>query len=237
MSEVDPSKLSQINTAWSIIQQAHQGGAAAQAAQQELLRRYGEPIRRYLLAATGDAHSADDLYQEFALQLLQGRLRGADPERGRFRHFVKGVLRHLLADHHRAQQRRNRPLPAGVEVAAPIAGEDLLDEGWREQLLAQAWRGLEEHERQTGQPFHTVLRARAEDTKLRSAALAETLSARLGRTLTADWVRQNLHRARTRFAALLTEAVADSLTDAAPERVMEELADLKLLDYVRPALA
>jgi RNA polymerase sigma factor (sigma-70 family) len=235
MSEETPYQLSQINTAWSMIQRAHAGGEAAPAAQQDLLRRYGEAIRRYLLAATGDAHGADDLYQDFALQLLEGRLRGADPGRGRFRHFVKGVLRHLLADYYRAQQRRNRTLPAGVEVAAPAAEEDLLDEGWRELLLVQAWGALEQHERQSGQPFYTVLRARAEHLELRSAELAEVLSARLGRTVSADWVRQNVHRARERFALLLTEAVAQSLTDASEERVMEELADLKLLDYVRPA--
>src|SRR5262249_3632930 len=157
----------------------------------------------------------------------------ADPQRGRFRHFVKGVLRHLLVDHSNA--RRSQPLPEGMEVAAPPdPGDELLDASWRELLLTQAWAALEKHELESGQPLHTVLGARVEHQQLRSTELAELLSPRLGRAVSADWVRQNVHRARARFAALLTEAVRDSLEDGSPSQVEEELAQLKLLDYVRP---
>ena len=41
--------------------------------------------------------AAAEVFQEFALQLVHGNLRGANPERGRFRNFVKGT-RELAAE-------------------------------------------------------------------------------------------------------------------------------------------
>jgi RNA polymerase sigma-70 factor (ECF subfamily) len=49
-------------------------------------------------------------------------------------------------------------------------------------------------------------------------------------------VRQALHRARDRFADLLLEEIRHSLTEPTPDRLEEELLDLGLLDYCRPAL-
>jgi hypothetical protein len=62
--------------------------------------------------------SAEDLFEESALRLVHGDLRGADAGRGRFRDFVKGVLFHLVADHHKRQRRRPRPLPSAYPEPA-----------------------------------------------------------------------------------------------------------------------
>src|SRR5688572_21637287 len=98
--------LSQISTLWSVVCGARvESPQECNAAVQQLLRRYGRAIHRYLLGALRDAEAADDLAQEFALRLIRGNLRGADPGRGRFRDFVKGVLGHLIADHHRRRAR------------------------------------------------------------------------------------------------------------------------------------
>jgi RNA polymerase sigma-70 factor (ECF subfamily) len=71
---------------------------------------------------------------------------------------------------------------------------------------------------------------------MRSPQLAEQLSVQLGKTLTAAGVRQLLHRARQRFAALLLDEVAHSVANPTIEQLAEELAELGLLDYCRPAL-
>src|SRR5262245_54137586 len=103
MNPNEPDRpLQQISTLWTVVCQAHAGAPeAVRAAQEQLLRRYRGAVSRYLLAAVRDAAAAEDLAQEFALRFLQGRLRGADPGQGRFRDFLKGVLAHLVADHHR----------------------------------------------------------------------------------------------------------------------------------------
>jgi RNA polymerase sigma-70 factor (ECF subfamily) len=66
--------------------------------------------------------------------------------------------------------------------------------------------------------------------------MAEQLSATLGKPLTAAGVRQTLHRAREKFADLVLEEVLHSLATPTVEQLEEELTELGLLDYCRPAL-
>jgi RNA polymerase sigma-70 factor (ECF subfamily) len=231
-------RLSQISTIWSVLHQAHQGSASAATAAQELLiQRYGGAVYRYLRGAVRDPDLADELTQEFALSLVRGEFRHVQPERGRFRNYVKTVLFHLVSKHHRRQKKQPRPLarnsPEWADLAAPAPEEGAaFDADWRAELLSRAWNALAQ-----AQPvYYAVLRCRAEHPKMPSAQMAQELTRRLGKPLTPDGVRQTLHRARDRFAQLLLEAVAGSLETPTPEQVAEELGDLNLLEYCRPAL-
>ena len=220
----------------------HWHGPAEQvkAARQQLLERYGGAVQRYLRKLLHDADAAAEVFQEFALQLVHGDLRGANPERGRFRNFVKGTLFHLVADYRKQQRDWPRPLPdedaALVVNPAEAESDRLFVESWCDELLARAWAALAEIEARTGQPFYAVLRFRADHPEMRSPQLAEELTVQLGRRFTAVAVRQILHRARHRFAALLLDEVAHSLENPTPERLEQELVDLGLLEYCRPAL-
>ena len=157
-----PNRLSQMDTRWSLLFDAHQDQAdIAQRAQEALIRRYSGAIYRYLLGAVRDTNVADDLAQEFALRLVRGDFRRADPNLGRFRDFVKTSLYHLIVDH----QRRRVALPLPPELGGR-EDEQKADREftarWREGLLNRAWEGLSAHENETGQPFYTVLRYRSE---------------------------------------------------------------------------
>lgn len=238
MPEELNQRLSRISTIWTVLRQAHDGpGTGASAAHLLLLQRYGGAVRRYLLAAVKDADEAEELTQEFALSLVRGEFRGADPQRGRFRDYVKAVLFHLVSRHRKRQQKEPRPLPAdSPELAALTAPpEDLdrrFDEGWSDELLARVWQVLG-----ADQPvFYAVLRFRAEHPEMRSHQMAEHLGRQLGRPLTSDGVRQTLRRAREKFADLLIDEVAHSLEAPTVEQVEEELQELGLLEYCRPAL-
>jgi RNA polymerase sigma-70 factor (ECF subfamily) len=231
--------LNRISTLWTVVCQARDGPREAVApAQEVLLRRYGGAVHRYLLGALRDPEAADDLAQEFALRFLRGDFRGADRQRGRFRDFVKGVLAHLIADHHR---RRPPPLPLGpCEPAAPAESVPDTDAqflaSWRESLLARAWEALERVQSETGQPVYTVLRFRADHLDVHSGLMAEQLSAKLGRPLTAAGVRQTLHRAREKYVDLLVQEILQTLDAPTPEQVEQELIDLGLLEFCAPAL-
>src|SRR5262249_12973428 len=107
---------------------------------------------------------------------------------------------------------------------------------WREQLLERTWLALAEMERQTGSPYHTVLRFRTEQPLLSSTEMAEQLSARLGKAYTVDGIRQVLHRARERFADRVVEEGVQSLENTAADRLEQELSDLGLLTVCRVAL-
>src|SRR5690242_1885050 len=120
-------RLSSLTTLWSVVCQANDDMADLnRVAQQKLLERYGGAIRRYLLASVRNEDAAEELFQEFALSLVQGKLGGVDPARGRFRDFVKGVLSHLVAKYHKRRQRA--PLPMGSQQPEVVANTPSLAE-------------------------------------------------------------------------------------------------------------
>jgi RNA polymerase sigma-70 factor (ECF subfamily) len=240
---LDPD-LSRITTLWAVVCQANDGAAEeVSAAQKQLVQTYGKAVYRYLFGALRDPEGAEELAQEFALRFVRGEFRGADPKKGRFRDFVKGVLFHLVADYHR-KRRRGQPQPLPADDLGPAAeasqthdSDRRFLESWRDELLQCAWDGLDQIERHTGQPFYTVLRFRADHPDLNSNLLAEQLSPKLGKPLTAAGVRQTLHRAREKFVDLVIQHVAHSLVNPTADDLEQELLDLGLLEYCRPGLA
>ena len=235
-------RLSVINTRWTLLRQAHgaSGDASAQA-RAELMQRYSGAIYRYLLAGVRDPNVADDLSQEFAVRFLEGRFHKVDPTRGRFRDYVKTCLFHLVSEYRRRQDKQPRP-DAFEDNEPAVAAESFSEEdrafraGWRAELIERAWRSLAQVQEECGQPYYQFLRFRFEHEDLSSEAMAEILSAQLGRPLTAAGVRQILHRARERFADLLLEEVRQSLGPSGRDHLEEELAELELLKYCRNAL-
>src|SRR5688572_15010871 len=82
--------LSAIATSWSLLRRAHDAPADdAAAARRLLIERYGGAVKRYLTSVLGNRDTAEELTQEFALDLVRGGFRRADPNRGRFRDYVK----------------------------------------------------------------------------------------------------------------------------------------------------
>jgi RNA polymerase sigma-70 factor (ECF subfamily) len=234
--------LSRINTMWTVLDQAHRGTEAeAAAARSVLMQRYCGAVYRYLLSAVRDPSVAEDLTQEFALRFIQGRFRGADPSQGRFRNYVKTALFHLVNDWRKRVSKGPRPVRLESDEVVPAPDEDAAAEqafrtSWRQELLSRAWKALEAAQQQDGKPYHDVLRFRVDNPDMPSAQMAEQLSARLGKPLTAAGVRQLLHRARERFADLLLDEAQVSLEGAAHADLEEELAELDLLRYCQAAL-
>jgi hypothetical protein len=81
-----------------------------------------------------------------------------------------------------------------------------------------------------------VLRARVDEPELDSTGLAERLSAWLGKSVDAGWVRVNLHRARDQFIDLLLEEVAATMPDRSSEGLVQELIELGLYERCRTTL-
>lgn len=92
-----------------------------------------------------DLHTAEDLTQEILLKLLDALPRHKyDPDRGRFRSWLKTVVDHVLADHRRRQGRR--PEPGGVggstalERLGDLPGSEAVEElGVAVDRRAAAW--------------------------------------------------------------------------------------------------
>jgi RNA polymerase sigma-70 factor (ECF subfamily) len=239
----DDSHLSRLETAWSMVRRAHGDHTSVKFAQQRLLDRYGGAVRRYALAALGDEDAADEIFQQFALKFVRGDFANADPQLGRFRAFVKTVVYRLIVDFQRRRKQRLRERPLDDDVAEPaFEGDEARTDdaafrtSWRDELLARCWQHLENEERQSGKPHYTALRFRVDHPDLRSPELAEELSNKLGHPINAGAVRVLLHRAREAFAELLLDEVTESLADGSLAEAEEELIELDLFEYCRPAL-
>jgi RNA polymerase sigma factor (sigma-70 family) len=237
----DDSRLSRIVTLWSVVRQAHDGPLdAVQAAQRELLHRYGGAVRRYLLASLRNEDAADEVFQEFALRFVRGDFHRAAPDQGRFRSFLKTVVYRLVVDHQRRQGReaRQQELPAeGPEcrtiIRLPRMGSS---QSWRDELLSRSWNALEEISERENKQYYDVLRLRAEYPDLRSTELAQRLSWKVNKSISAANVRVLLHRARQRFAELLLDEISHSVHTTDIEHIEQELIELNLYGYCREVI-
>src|SRR5262249_26305047 len=104
-------RLSGISTVWTLLRQAHEGTAEAAAfAKEALSQRYRKAVSASLRSALGDPAIAEELPQEFAVSLVRGDFRNVDPQRGRFRYYLKTVLSHLVSNYRRKGRRLATPL-------------------------------------------------------------------------------------------------------------------------------
>lgn len=236
------SRISRIETLWSVVHKAHDDDqSVSSSAQEKLLEIYGGAIKRYLLTALGDESAAHDLYQEFALKLIKGDFHRTTPEKGKFRFFVKTVVRNLIMSHYRKQSRKSETA-VPVEDLQVVNESDVTDqadrlfsESWRDDLLFRTWRTLAEHQRQNDKSYYTTLHLRVSHPELNGAEFAAKLSEELGRDVKPATARVQLHRAREKFATLLIDDVANSLENNSRETVEQELIELGLIEYCRPA--
>jgi RNA polymerase sigma factor (sigma-70 family) len=241
--EPGPERLSQIQTLWSVIRVAHDSDGASpevRAAKEALLAQYGGAIRRYLLAALRSEDAADEVYQDFALKFLRGAFHGANPDRGRFRSFVKTIIYRMIVDYQRLQKRLRAADVHELDAAdhrgpLPPEEESAFQRSWRDDLLARTWEQLQADEERTGRPYFTLMQLRTEFPEARSDDLAIRLAERLGTPQTAGAVRVALHRARERFAELLLTAIMQALGETTAEAVEAELHDLDLMKYTKEA--
>ena len=233
------SRISQVTTKWTEIFAAHGLDSNSQhvsSAQQNVLKKYGKCVFRYLLGATRSADVAEELAQEFAFRFIRGDLSKADPSKGRFRDYLRVVLRNLVNDYF-----RNRTNALDISQVIQTHNNSPFEElesafrlSWREEIMDSAWSSLKAEEQQKRNCFYTVLRFRAENPKMKSMDMAAEISERLGRTVTAEWVRQKLHRARQRYGHFILTEVRKTISPAEDlEQLHDELADLQLLELLQ----
>lgn len=231
-------------THWTRVLEAGRADNDAGAqARNDLLVRYHDAVFRYLLAKLGDAEAAGELFSRFAERVVELHpfLQRADPEKGRFRDYLRTVLSRMVIDYHRERQRdhrrRNPFEPEGLAQPEPDAA-DPFRSLWAEELMQHAWNALREAEEKDGRPYYTLLLYKAKHPETRSEAMARHFADEWGKPLTAPSVRQLLHRGQEKLSDLLVEEIARSLRKSPAESVSadaiaDELADLGLLDKHR----
>jgi RNA polymerase sigma factor (sigma-70 family) len=242
MDQTDRDRpLREIETLWSDVVRASRPESEAHAARARLVLRYIGAVHQYMARVLRDDEAAAELAQEFAVRVLRGDFRRADPQRGRFRDFLRIAALNLVNDYRRRSRSRHLVQRAGaLEPVAPGAEADEPDaeflQTWRTELFSRAMASLDEYQRRTGRPYHDLISLRTGEPQPSSAQMAAALSARLGKPVSDGWVRQTLRRARECLADLLLDEVSISLEGCSMEELEQELIILDLLDYCRESL-
>src|SRR6059058_1556521 len=170
--------LTELETSWTTIRNAHNPGPEGQAAMSDLIGRYHDAVARYLRLKLRDPNLADEVLQEFWTKLLTHKLAGADSTKGRFRDYLRTVLHRLIIDHFRS--RKLQPLPPGDLLDASSVDTDF-DQVWRESVIKRVWSRLETYEVMTPKNrYATVLHLRVGSPDASIDDLARKVSQRLG---------------------------------------------------------
>ena len=154
----DPREFA--TTHWSLVVAATADEASqtsARKALEELCRAYWYPLYAFVRYRGYSADDAQDLTQSFFARIIEtGGLASADPERGRFRSYLLGALKHFLANEwHRAQTQKRGGQVQFVEWDAldPEAryarasqqaddAEHIFDREWALETIAGALQAL-----------------------------------------------------------------------------------------------
>lgn len=147
-TEILPGSARFEPTRWSIILTVRSpGNPRYLESWNELVRLYWRPVYRSIRCRWNEpVESAKDLAQAFFAGMFEsGALRRFEPERGRFRTFLKAALENFLRNARRDGLRLKRgggeaPLPLDFADEEPPAAatDDLFEREWRRSVLEQA---------------------------------------------------------------------------------------------------
>jgi RNA polymerase sigma-70 factor (ECF subfamily) len=214
-------------THWTRVLEARGGSPEAKEALSELCAAYYEPVFAFIGRSVGKEDSARDLTQEFFARILarQG-IDSVDPERGRFRSYLLGAVKHFLADMHDHAKRIKRgagqviesleggtDTSPGLELADPnMPGpEREFDRKWALTVLNRALDSLEKELEAAGKgsQFEILKPWLTGDTeRLSQAEACEALGINEGA------VKVAIHRLRRRFRDFVKAEVGKTLKDS-----------------------
>jgi len=231
MSEPDSAHAAQgqfATTHWSVVLAAgHPASPQANEALEKLCKTYWYPLYAYLRRSGRDTHDAQDLTQAFFARLIEKKdFALANRDKGKFRFYLLGALKHFIADQHDkatalkrgggqtfisfdAQTAEQRYHLEPVDEASP---DKLFERRWALTLLDQALGRLRQECAAPGKaPLYEALESFLTGAP-NDVSYAE-IAARLGTTESA--VKSALHRLRQRHRELIREEVADTVSTAA----------------------
>lgn len=199
----------------------------------ELCTAYYEPVTEFLRCELRDADGARELAHDFFAHMLAGgTIARAGQERGRFRSYLLGAVKHFLSHHREARQRLKRG--GGVENislndtearsvpdARVLLPDAAFDRQWALTVVAHALEALRQECVADGRadffervkPWLTGDTTRGDQTALAASC-----------GMTANALKVAVHRLKRRFRQLLKAEVAGTLDD--PALVEAEMREL-----------
>lgn len=209
-------------TRWTQVSRAKADSPEGRRALADLCNAYYEPVTTFLRYELRDADAARELAHDFFAHLLAGgAIARAEQERGRFRSYLLGAVKHFLSNQREARRRLKRG--GGVEnisleeseaSSVPDAGvlspDAAFDRQWALTTVAHALDALQSECADEGRAdfFETVKPWLTGDTARGDQA---ALAASCG--LNANALKVAVHRLKRRYRQLLKAEIAGTLDD------------------------
>ena len=214
-----------VTTRWTQVLAAQGTSTQAETALADLCAAYYAPVDSYIARTTHDLGDQRDLTQEFFTRLLAGSvIAGAEQQKGRFRGYLLGAVKHYLADTRdrlratkRGAQHEQVPLvpptdtSPGLDLCAPEAQppDAWFDRQWGLAVLDLALASLAaEHEQQgKAEQFQVLKPWLTGDAGGVSQAEA---AAQLG--LSEGAIKVAIHRLRKRFRDFVKAEISHTVS-------------------------
>src|SRR5580765_1132120 len=212
-------------THWTLVLRARGDSPEARSALSDLCGAYYGPVLAFIRRSGYDEESARDLTQEFFSRLLarQG-IDTVEPQRGRFRSFLLGAVKHFLADmrEHANRLKRGGGQPhdaldagtdtsPGLEFADPAAPnpEREFERKWALTLLERALALLAEEYKMNGKiEYFEILKpwltGDIEDASQADAARRLNVSE--------GAVKVGIHRLRRQFRQFIKNEICETVS-------------------------
>jgi len=226
-------------TRWTRIGLAKADSEDGRKALADLCAAYYEPVVVYLRGVLRDAEAAREMSHAFFAEVLAGgTIQTADPERGRFRFYLLGAVKHFVAHRREAESRQKRGggvVPLSLDEAslqsfgwqipcdAGLSPEAAFDRQWAVTVLARAMEALAAECEQQGK---SRLFDRLRPWLLGGADYGDQSAAAKELDLSAATLKVTVHRMRQRFRQCVKAEIAGTLKD--PSAVEDEMHSLLL---------
>jgi RNA polymerase sigma-70 factor (ECF subfamily) len=220
-------------TRWTQVSRAKADSPEGRCALAELCSAYYEPVAAFLRYDLRDADAARELAHDFFAQVLAGgTITRAEQERGRFRSYLLGAVKHFLS-HHREAMRRlkrgggrenlslNETEACSVPDASVLSPDAAFDRQWALTVVAHALKALQSE---------CVAEGRADFFELvkpwltGDAARGDQAALAANRGMNANALKVAVHRLKRRFRQLLKAEVAGTLDE--PGMIEAEMRSL-----------
>jgi RNA polymerase sigma-70 factor (ECF subfamily) len=226
--EEPPGAREFATTHWSLVAAARPGEASetrAREALEALCRAYWYPLYAFVRHRGYSSDDAQDLTQAFFARIIEtGGFASADPQRGRFRSYLLGAMKHFLANEwHRgqAQKRGGRvrviewdALDPEARFAASTQMDDpehLFDREWALETVSGALQSLCDEMVKAGkaEQFNALKGSLTGEDDAPRQEIATRLDMSEGA------VKVAVHRLRQRYRTLLRTAIAETVSNEA----------------------
>jgi DNA-directed RNA polymerase specialized sigma24 family protein len=219
-------------TRWTLVRNARGESPEARQALSELCATYYAPVVAFLRREGRDDDAARELAHEFFVKVLaDDSLGGVERERGRFRSYLLGAVKHFLANHRRDAAREKRGGGAehvvirettdttpGIEVAdssafaTNVEVDAAFDREWALAIVERSLALLESESSSAGQSAQFAALKPWLSPAASRAPQSDT-AAQLG--LSEGALKVAIHRLRRRFRDITRAEIAQTLHDTA----------------------